>query len=68
MTEQNFYKYSIKALKILLDFFSIILQANTNKSLYGCLLQLITTIGPICEKEYINYLDSFSKGYAYTTK
>ena len=51
-----FKPYAEKCLSFLLNYFSEILKARTNKSLYGIMLDTITVIGPKCEEQYSKYL------------
>jgi importin-5 len=53
---ENFKPYAEKCLSFLLNYFSEILKTNSNKSLYGIMLDTITVIGPKCEEQYNNYL------------
>ncbi len=48
----KFSPFASKCLDLLLNYFSQILKLNTNKCLYGIILDAITVIGPRCEETY----------------
>ena len=54
--DKLFTPYAEKVLDILIKYFVTILQGNTQKSLYGILLDGITVVGPKCEEVYMKYI------------
>jgi len=54
--EKSFTPYAEKCLEILINFFDLHYNNKTSRSLYGNLLENITTIGPFAENTYHKYL------------
>jgi len=54
--EKSFSQYAEKCLEILIKFFALHYNNKTSRSLYGKLLENITTMGPYCSETYHKYL------------
>lgn len=59
--ENDFKPYAEKCLDMLLNYFSRIISSGKDKSLYGPLLELITSVGPICKEKYITVVPNLVK-------
>lgn len=56
ISPNSFKPYSSQCLEILIKVLAFLLKENKEKSIYGSLLTLITTIGPNCEENYKSYI------------
>lgn len=54
--EEEFKPYAETSLDLLIKAFSLLLKEGKDKSIYGSLLELITTVGPCCEEYYKKYI------------